>query len=185
MSSYSRAWAHSLEKEHQTVAERSKTTPNRCRAAQNDTKSLQNCAKRPKINAERTLILCSYTGPSVSPSVLRAKKNPRVRWEPKLCKKTPNSCRTQQNDPKITQNAAKRHKTNAELSFSREWAHNLVHELILWKIDTKQLQKEERYTQSLQNAHNDTKTLPNGAKRHQNIAERSKTTPNEYRTLIL
>ena len=59
MSSFSREWAHSLENDHQIIAERSKITPNRCRTEQNNPnrcrtqqncpKSLQNAAKRPQI----------------------------------------------------------------------------------------------------------------------------------------
>ena len=55
-----------------------------------------------------------------------------------------------------------RREINAECSLSRERAHNLENVCILWRMSTK--------------------TLQNGAKRHQIVAERSKTTPNRCRT---
>ena len=94
MSSFSREWAHALEREFrihslenepQIDAERNILTRNQRRTQQIDAGSMQNVAKWPHIDAERSKL-----------AEINAERS----------KMTPNQCRTQQDDPKSMQNAA-------------------------------------------------------------------------------
>ena len=103
MGSFSREWPHSLENE--LILWRMST------------KSLQNNAKRPQIVAERSFSR-EWTHSLENEHQIVAERS----------KITPNRCSTQQNGPKLMQNAAKRQRIVAERSSSREWAHSLENE---------------------------------------------------------
>ena len=168
MSSFSREWIHSLEHEHQIVAERRKTSPNRCRTQQNCTKSLQNAAKLHQIAAERS------------------------KTAPNRCRTQQNYPKLMQNAAKLHQIVAERsfsrewaHSLENEFifqrmsSFSREWAHSLENEHQIVAERSKTTPNRCRTQQ------NCTKSLQNAAKLPQIFAERSKTAPNRCRTFIL
>ena len=72
----------------------------RCGTQQNDTKFMQNAAKRPQIRAERSKTAPNQCGTQQNDpkSMRNVAKRPQIHAE--RSRTTPNSCRTQQNDPK-------------------------------------------------------------------------------------
>ena len=103
------SFAHSLEYEPQNDAEWSKMAPNRCRTQQNGTKSMQNAANWPQIDADRSKLRehQSWTEEFESDLVLNVhflENEPRIDAE-RGSSLPLNPCRTQQSGRKSTRSA--------------------------------------------------------------------------------